>query len=624
MTVISEEHRRLVDRYIDDLAGETEVAELNALLSARPDVAAYFAEAGRLNCLLREHARETAGAKAAAAAGASVRAAETRQPSRRSRPVSARSRKASRRARHGSERRAATSNRRAAVSSRRVVRRRAGWVAWAAAAAVLICAIGVALHLKSDSAAGPARPWRSKISGLRGRPQIYRGTEQVSAEPGAEVLPGDRILTDDGSLLSLAYDDGTAVDINRGGRLTLGGDRFSKLMTLDSGDLYVSAARQAEGRPIRVNPDRYDQVTVMGTRLEVSLSGRETVLRVAEGRATLGSGERAVAVGAMLFSSVSRGSAPVPAVPLSAEGIAAWRANRPPVAEGAEIAVREGLPAAIVLKAADPDGDHVDFRIERKPEHGDLVGQPPELRYQPRPDYTGPDEFLFSAGDGRARSETARVAVVVAAHNQDPRAVVVVEPAGGRAPLRAIFNGGESSDPDGRIVSYAWDFGDGSHGDGIETAHVYRKPGSYRAKLTVRDEKGGSAEAVRTVKVVDPDFVAAPTRFRWHYHKTKGSYWSWQDNSEGEGSFEIERAHDPTGRGGPDLKWQVIEETPANTTLKKIRYAGEKSGDFYRYRVRAVGRGKRSEPSNEQRQKWGDEGPKKDQVNWPPPGYVEK
>lgn len=50
------------------------------------------------------------------------------------------------------------------------------------------------------------------------------------------------------------------------------------------------------------------------------------------------------------------------------------------------------------------------------------------------------------------------------------------------------FDGATSSDPDGSILSYAWDFGDGNRASGIETNHVYQFPGRYEVTLTVTDD----------------------------------------------------------------------------------------------------------------------------------------
>ncbi|WP_157961589.1 PKD domain-containing protein [Acuticoccus kandeliae] len=50
------------------------------------------------------------------------------------------------------------------------------------------------------------------------------------------------------------------------------------------------------------------------------------------------------------------------------------------------------------------------------------------------------------------------------------------------------FDGRASSDADGAIIRYDWDFGDGERGIGSAPAHVYRRPGRYPVRLTVTDD----------------------------------------------------------------------------------------------------------------------------------------
>jgi hypothetical protein len=52
------------------------------------------------------------------------------------------------------------------------------------------------------------------------------------------------------------------------------------------------------------------------------------------------------------------------------------------------------------------------------------------------------------------------------------------------------FNGSASYDPDGEIVEYYWNFGDGSHGFGEFSNHRYTVPGEYNVTLTVTDNYG--------------------------------------------------------------------------------------------------------------------------------------
>ncbi|UCG69437.1 MAG: PKD domain-containing protein [Thermoplasmata archaeon] len=64
----------------------------------------------------------------------------------------------------------------------------------------------------------------------------------------------------------------------------------------------------------------------------------------------------------------------------------------------------------------------------------------------------------------------------------------------------ALFSGNGSYDPDGYIVSYEWDFGDGTNGSGVTISHIYFEPGNYTVILTVRDND--NAIDIDTVLVI--------------------------------------------------------------------------------------------------------------------------
>ena len=55
-----------------------------------------------------------------------------------------------------------------------------------------------------------------------------------------------------------------------------------------------------------------------------------------------------------------------------------------------------------------------------------------------------------------------------------------------------VFNASGSYDPDGFIVSYVWDFGDGETGSGISPVHVYKEPGEYTVTLMVTDNNNAT------------------------------------------------------------------------------------------------------------------------------------
>src|SRR3989449_2933104 len=65
------------------------------------------------------------------------------------------------------------------------------------------------------------------------------------------------------------------------------------------------------------------------------------------------------------------------------------------------------------------------------------------------------------------------------------------------------FDGSASFDPDGTIVGYAWDFGDGSTGSGATSSHSYSTAGTYTVKLNVTDNSGSTALDTQTVTITD-------------------------------------------------------------------------------------------------------------------------
>ncbi|MGB7923457.1 MAG: PKD domain-containing protein [Pyrinomonadaceae bacterium] len=67
--------------------------------------------------------------------------------------------------------------------------------------------------------------------------------------------------------------------------------------------------------------------------------------------------------------------------------------------------------------------------------------------------------------------------------------------------MTGIFDAQGSSDPDGSIVEYMWNFGDGNHGSGAQTSRTYVTPGTYSVALTVKDNQGQMSTVVNNVTV---------------------------------------------------------------------------------------------------------------------------
>ncbi|MEK6480262.1 PKD domain-containing protein [Catalinimonas sp. 4WD22] len=90
--------------------------------------------------------------------------------------------------------------------------------------------------------------------------------------------------------------------------------------------------------------------------------------------------------------------------------------------------------------------------------------------------------------------------------NEAPLASVSADIQSGTAPLTVTFSGSSSSDDQG-IVSYSWDFGDGTTGSGETVNHTYENAGEYTAKLTVADAEGLEGQATININVNSPTSV---------------------------------------------------------------------------------------------------------------------
>ncbi|GAG19697.1 unnamed protein product, partial [marine sediment metagenome] len=63
------------------------------------------------------------------------------------------------------------------------------------------------------------------------------------------------------------------------------------------------------------------------------------------------------------------------------------------------------------------------------------------------------------------------------------------------------FNASASSDPDGSIANYAWNFGDGSTDIGSVVWHTFSGAGIYVVTLTVTDDDGAANTITQTIQV---------------------------------------------------------------------------------------------------------------------------
>ncbi|MGR9053289.1 MAG: PKD domain-containing protein, partial [Gammaproteobacteria bacterium] len=173
--------------------------------------------------------------------------------------------------------------------------------------------------------------------------------------------------------------------------------------------------------------------------------------------------------------------------------IAATAVNQPPIAVAWASTPSGPTPLSVVFRADgsyDPDGSL--GNIEWRSSDGRTsFGSPAFFTFDTEGTYT----VTLRVHDSRGAIGEDTLTIVAGGVNQAPIAQVSATPTEGAAPLGVAFDAGASSDADGSIVSYAWDFGDGSSGTGVKPTHRYSSLGTYLATLTVTDNSGATASA---------------------------------------------------------------------------------------------------------------------------------
>ena len=86
--------------------------------------------------------------------------------------------------------------------------------------------------------------------------------------------------------------------------------------------------------------------------------------------------------------------------------------------------------------------------------------------------------------------------------NQSPTCSFIIEPAIGpyRVNTSILFQT-TSSDSDGTIIRYAWEFGDGTRSDQPDEEHHYGAANTYTVTHGVTDDDGGQTTCTQTVTV---------------------------------------------------------------------------------------------------------------------------
>jgi len=163
--------------------------------------------------------------------------------------------------------------------------------------------------------------------------------------------------------------------------------------------------------------------------------------------------------------------------------------------------------------SSDPDGSITNFSWDFGDNSSD-TGKIKSHTYTIAGQYT---VTLTVTDNSGATSIATKLINATAGVNNTPKASFSTDRVSGEAPVSINFDASNSSDIDGNVVSFIWDFGDGQSADGKQVQHSYSTPGTYIAKLTVLDNAGANAEISKNIVVravgdppANPKTVAPP------------------------------------------------------------------------------------------------------------------
>jgi hypothetical protein len=184
---------------------------------------------------------------------------------------------------------------------------------------------------------------------------------------------------------------------------------------------------------------------------------------------------------------------------LATVSISVTSINDGPVAQSQSVTTTKNTAVAITLHATDIDSSSLSYVIVSAPARGTLTGVAPNISYAPTGKYTGSDSFTFRVSDGVLTSTgTVSISILKRAPALASEMTASPIPATAGEPVTFVA---VASDEDGDVLTYEWDFGDGTLSP--ESTHAYTTAGDYVAKVTVTDEDGLAITSSVTVPVRD-------------------------------------------------------------------------------------------------------------------------
>lgn len=248
---------------------------------------------------------------------------------------------------------------------------------------------------------------------------------------------------------------------------------------------------------------------------------------------------------------------------------------------GEEVALKGLIPFNILFDGGESeDGDENivtyawDFNSDGEI---DYYGQRVEHSFEEAGDYNV--KLIVTDADDQVSEST----ILVKTEQQALQAILEADPVSGSLPLTVNFDASTSIYKDGEIITYEWDFGDGSgsgYGDAKRT-HVYEREGRYVVNLKVftDDDKTATTKTdifVRAMQLqacfsYNPKTGSAPLTISFESNCSKGevSKWKW-DFGDGFISTGHSPKHTFSVPGEYDINLEVMDSKNNISSFKSV------------------------------------------------------
>ncbi|MBS3788572.1 PKD domain-containing protein, partial [Candidatus Bipolaricaulota bacterium] len=197
---------------------------------------------------------------------------------------------------------------------------------------------------------------------------------------------------------------------------------------------------------------------------------------------------------------------------------------------------------------------------------------------------SGRSRVRLTVTDNDGASSSTTKYIQVGPSNRTPQADFDYDPRNPSTGETVRFDGSSSSDPDGRIVSWNWDFNRDGNTDstGRVVWNSFSSSGSKRVRLTVRDNQGATSTTSQMVQVATsrPQFnqeeadnyhSSGSREDGWYWHRNFGTYsrWTWYSLSNRPDkaylNFDLLVTNQDGGSGYDAVLEILIEDRNGNT-----------------------------------------------------------